>query len=421
VFWVHASNAARIEQGYRDIADQVKLSGGKDPQADMFGLVHNWLRNQKNGKWLLVLDNADDAAAFSTPTSNGQKTEAGGGDGARPRYCLPQSNNGSVLLTSRTRSVALQLVEESDIISVKPMDDADAQALLHKKLGEEIGNDGIAELAVALELMPLALVQAATYIRQRAPLCSIRQYLEDFYKSDAEKTSLLNREAGHLRRDSEAKNSVITTWQISFDHVRQVRPSAADLLSLMSLFDRQGIPQFLLDRPYKAADIKKRQTSIFSRFLRRRHALGSALKTSGSKESSSKEHTVSSFTDEILTLRNYSFVAVGTDGVRFEMHALVQLATRKWLEAHGHLEQWKQQYIKSLNIVLPEGDYKDWITCQTLYPHAKSVEAHKSIAKSSLQEWASILDKAARYALETGTYNEAERMFKRLLVLRKRP
>jgi hypothetical protein len=30
----------------------------------VFKLVHNWLRNKKNGKRLLVLDNADNAAAL---------------------------------------------------------------------------------------------------------------------------------------------------------------------------------------------------------------------------------------------------------------------------------------------------------------------------------------------------------------------
>ena len=69
MFWVHASNAARIEQGYQDIADQVKLAGREDPQADVFKLVYNWLCDEQNGKWLLVLDNADDAAALSLPAS----------------------------------------------------------------------------------------------------------------------------------------------------------------------------------------------------------------------------------------------------------------------------------------------------------------------------------------------------------------
>jgi hypothetical protein len=49
-----------------------------------------------------------------------------------------------------------------------------------------------------------------------------------------------------LRRDREAKNSIITTWQISFDYIREIRPSAANLLSLMSFFDRQAIPEALL-------------------------------------------------------------------------------------------------------------------------------------------------------------------------------
>jgi hypothetical protein len=77
----------------------------------------------------VVLDNADDAAALTLPASNDPKSKASSGDGARPRFLssyLPQSKNGSVLVTSRTRSVALQLVEESDILPIKPMDNTDA-------------------------------------------------------------------------------------------------------------------------------------------------------------------------------------------------------------------------------------------------------------------------------------------------------
>ena len=50
------------------------------------------------------------------------------------------------------------------------------------------------------------------------------------------------RDAGDTRRDWSAVHSIFMTWQISFDHIRGQRPSAARLLSLMSLFDRQGIP-----------------------------------------------------------------------------------------------------------------------------------------------------------------------------------
>ena len=71
---------------------------------------------------------------------------------------------------------------------------------------------------------------------------SVREYLQEFRKSDRKRdeSSRLTK-AGSSVRDWEAKNSIIITWQISFDHIRQIRPSAADLLSLMSFFDRQGI------------------------------------------------------------------------------------------------------------------------------------------------------------------------------------
>ena len=231
MFWVHSSNPARLEQGYRDIANTVKVPGWRDPKADIFQLVSSWLRDESKGKWIMVLDNADDAAVMS-----------------KIFPYLPQSQNGSVLITTRSRSAAIGLVEESEIIPVKPMEGEDAVMLFKKKLGTESNSRQLAELAAALEFMPLAIVQAAAYIKQRAPRYSPQQYLEEFRKSDKRKTSLLNHEAGHLRRDPEAKNSILITWQISFDHLRDTRPSAADLLSLMSFFDRQGIPEALLRR-----------------------------------------------------------------------------------------------------------------------------------------------------------------------------
>jgi hypothetical protein len=49
-----------------------------------------------------------------------------------------------------------------------------------------------------------------------------------------------------MRRDESASNSVVTAWQMSFEQIRQERPSAVDLLSLMSCFNPQGIPEWIL-------------------------------------------------------------------------------------------------------------------------------------------------------------------------------
>jgi hypothetical protein len=53
------------------------------------------------------------------------------------------------------------------IITVKPMEKAQAEALLEKKLGAQGASSNTAELAEVLEYMPLAIVQAAAYIWQR--------------------------------------------------------------------------------------------------------------------------------------------------------------------------------------------------------------------------------------------------------------
>ena len=47
MLWVHASNAARFEQSFRDIADRAKIARRRDPQANIFKLVHNWLCDYK--------------------------------------------------------------------------------------------------------------------------------------------------------------------------------------------------------------------------------------------------------------------------------------------------------------------------------------------------------------------------------------
>ncbi|KUL85456.1 hypothetical protein ZTR_06752 [Talaromyces verruculosus] len=221
VFWVHASNAARFEQGYREIADTVKLFGRRDPRANIFKLVHDWLRDSKNGKWILVLDNVDDAH-FLINRLDGTQAQAshdyGGAD--RPlREYFPQSPNGSILITSRSKEAALKLVDQRDIIVVEPMDEAHARALFDKKLRKQVEKQDkdqdkdkdISELAAVLEFIPLAMVQAAAYISDPDRGCSVRQYLDEFQKNDRKKFRLLDHEEGQFRRDWEAKNSVLTT------------------------------------------------------------------------------------------------------------------------------------------------------------------------------------------------------------------
>jgi hypothetical protein len=211
--------------------------------------------------------------------------------------------------------------------------------------------------------------------------CSVRHYLDEYRQSDSRKTSLLNREAGHLRRDNAASNSVLITWQISFDHIRKTRQSAAGLLSLMSFFDRQGIQEGLL----------RRQSSTV-------------------EEDVFAAYADDEFEDDVLVLRDYSFITVTKDASTFEMHSLVQLATRTWLESEGQLEKWRKQFITNLCAELPTGEHENWEKCQALFPHAQAALAQRPEDRESLKEWALLLYKAAWYAWRQGRAGEAERM-----------
>jgi hypothetical protein len=330
--------------------------------------------------------------------------------------CLPQCPNGSILITTRSKIAALKLVEQRDIIAIEPMSQPDALALLEGKLGWHDDGDDAVELAAELEFMPLAIAQAAAYISQRVPRYSVRKYLQDFRKSDRKRASLLNHDCEQLRRDWEAKNSIIITWQISFNHIRIIRPSATDLLSLMSFFDRQGIPEALLrnrDKQRNSLQGQKESNDDNSTDIDTGHS-------DGDEDKISQPSVSDGFEDDVLALRNYSFISINTDGTTFEMHGLVQLATRKWLEAHEQQERWKQRFIKNLDAELPTGEYENWVRCQTLFPHAQSAAAQQPEEQGSLRYWASILYKAAWYAWSMGKGVEAEKMLVLAMKVRKK-
>src|ERR1700722_19397003 len=137
VFWVHAGTQARFEEGYRRIAETTRMDGWDNPKADVLRLVRNWLCDESNGRWVMVIDNADDSAVFFSPLDRTQAAGVGGpGRAVEPLSdFLPQSPNGSILITSRSRDVARRLTGRGDcLMEVKPMDKCDALALLQKKL-----------------------------------------------------------------------------------------------------------------------------------------------------------------------------------------------------------------------------------------------------------------------------------------------
>ena len=154
--------------------------------------------------WLIILDSADDVGFLLEPPIAKKDLEW-----KRRIDYLPICDHGSILVTSRSISEAIKLVERSDVITVGAMDKEGGMLLLEKNLGQEADKKDMIELAEALELIPLAITQAAAYIVQRGRRCSVREYLEKLQKSS--KKSILDDAAGDHRRDRDARNSIILT------------------------------------------------------------------------------------------------------------------------------------------------------------------------------------------------------------------
>jgi tetratricopeptide (TPR) repeat protein len=347
------------------------MVGWNDPKVNILRLVRNWLCDDSNGLWTMIVDNADDATVFYPNVSQIRAVHSSEQPLEPLSNYLPHSPNGSILITSRNHSLSERLTGNySGVIQVMPMSKNDALVLLEKKLGFAAAEEEANDLVDILEAMPLAITQAAAFIRQQGPRMSVSKYVDAVRSSDKDQARLLGKDLGDSRRDSQATNSIISTWQISFEHIQNSLPTAANLLSLMSLLDRQGIPERLLQDRY------------------------------GNDQEAD-------FDDDIQTLSSFSLIRTSADGSEFEMHRLVQLATKNWLELNNELEKWKGTLATVMKDSYPYGAYENWPTCQLLLPHVQAMSSNKPKETEALKAWASVLHNAAWYLFQTGQNSKA--------------
>ena len=394
-FWIHASNGARFDADIRKLAGYVGIPGCDDPKSDVFALVDRWLSNERKGKWVLVLDNVDDARFLFEPPDINDGNQSGNCARRKRMDYLRSHAHGSIIITSRSREATARLTDDCDVVTVNPMKDATALALLEKKLGQSGVTENMQKLVTALDRMPLALAQAGAHIKQRGLRYSVGRYLAELEKSEKSQTSLLKLALKELRRDDEAKDSIILTWQVSFDYIRKTRPSAAGLLSLMSMYNYQGIPEFLL----KVRDGDTRSNAVLAFGLDR---------VDSDCDGSSTASETDSFDDDILTLENFHFIRTMFTGTSFEMHRLVRLATRVWLGSHGSYQEWARRGVEQLDEALPNGEHKNWGRCAELYPHVTSILSLQLEKGEIFLRRASVQYKAAWFDWRRGLWSKAE-------------
>jgi len=209
---VRASNIASAQEDLVALGQELGiLSRPEDVEASV-GEVQRWLSLHE--RWLLVLDNAEDAESI--------------------RPLLPNACPGHVLITSRAqawRGLAVPIV-------LRALPPEAARELLLRRSGQP--NDGCVDaLAKALGYLPLALVQAAAYLECTQE--SFARYLEEFEASDLG----LFDEAIASPGDGE-EHTVARTWARSFAKVEERSPVAARLLEVLAFLDPDGVPMTLL-------------------------------------------------------------------------------------------------------------------------------------------------------------------------------
>ncbi|KAJ0138661.1 Uncharacterized protein HZ326_18401 [Fusarium oxysporum f. sp. albedinis] len=297
VFWVYASNTERMRQSYAMIIQQFEIPRGENDLSDL-ELVKRWLEAKFHRPWLMVVDNADDLGLFY-------------GTSGLSRY-LPTCAQGQLLITTRNKQVAIRATKGRYCIEVPRMTESEAQELLGEHLGflrPDFAD--LSTLVLKLEYLPLILVQAASFIKENS--ISISEYL-NLLETDENLIQLLDEDFETDGRDPDSLQAVTKTWTISFRQIRRQNELAGDLLSLMSMFDHQNIPEEFLVT-YLSLTYGDERT------LERLRAIG--------------------------LLKAFSFVSSGEDN-SISMHRLIQLAMRRWLIKEDTMEYFLRKAILTI-------------------------------------------------------------------------
>ncbi|KAL9624319.1 MAG: hypothetical protein Q9160_001566 [Pyrenula sp. 1 TL-2023] len=365
VFWLSALSVESYEQACAEIVKKLTLPQIREGQVDAKELFKQYLSTGSAGKWLLVVDNADDIDVLGLDAPGGLIN------------CLPQSEDGLTIFTTRHQSVAQELVG-SDAIELGKMQESEAINYLEKSLLQKnmvYNNPATQDLLVELEHLPLAISQAAAYINVNKT--SISEYLRLLEMIDEHVINLMSSEFHDNARFRRSINAIATTWVVSFKQIEEHDPDAADLLAFMSCIEWKAIPRSILPAAHSGA-----------------------------------------LTSAIGTICSYSFATRRDDKDVYDMHRLVHLATRIWIKRGGHEKETMRKAIQHAAKVFPLENWENREKWRTYTPHA--IRLCDSKLDEALSKRSELRCKVGRCLLEDGRIKEASTRLEESFQWRKR-
>ena len=331
VFWIEAGSKETIERDYIQIygllynrsinADQemVKVE-------DVVPAVKCWFQGRE-GRWLVVLDSAD-------TIDNEQDQSYIDLD-----YFLPDAPGVHVVITSRSSTA--QEMTRLEAVEVGKMEPSEATELFQRSAKiMEVGSEAIEEIRRITEelgYLALAITLAGSYVSVTPRLSSdIGRYLPEYRQR--RKELLQRRPKQHVHRYGE---SVLSTWETSFEAIAKQDPPAARLLCLLAFVNFEDIFPGLLGGDETGVLGGGPEGSAGES-----EATVSSDQTWRSYLSGEGKWTLHNLEAALATLQSYCLLQWRSDQGSYTMHKLVHA----W--GHDRLETEEQRSLSGLALEL---------------------------------------------------------------------
>lgn len=230
-FWIEAGQKESLERDiiylYRTLFD-LAASGGYEPVGVEDALVgtKSWFSGRQ-GPWLMVFDSAD---AIEDEKASGY---------IDIRHFIPDVASLHVIITSRSSAVAE--MTQLDGVQVGEMEEAQATELFYsysRLPRTDVGiEDEVKAIVRELGCLALAVTLAGSYVGTTERLQSdVKGYLQEYRQRRRE---LLERKSKRIVH--QYSESVLTTWETSYQAVSEQCSEASVLLAMLSCLNSDDI------------------------------------------------------------------------------------------------------------------------------------------------------------------------------------
>ncbi|MFF4039247.1 FxSxx-COOH system tetratricopeptide repeat protein [Streptomyces sp. NPDC001816] len=245
VYWLRYRNAVELTQQLTQVAvarglPEAALEAARAGQESLPDVV--WRQLESSRRWLVVLDNVDDAQAVGP----GDEPLAHYRGWIRPR------GGGLLLVTSRDASEQTWGTR-AELLRLQPLAVPDAGQVLLDAAPQAGTQQQAQELASRLGGLPLALHAVGSYL---ATATSRYRSFDQYRRAlDAELPTLLGAQHSNATDPDVARTVVRHTWEVSLDQLTaEGNTLARPLLRMLSLMPQAPIPLSLIT-PSLLADV----------------------------------------------------------------------------------------------------------------------------------------------------------------------